>query len=694
LLVGDASEDHKGLYAGSPPDFVPAYTFSMRMDAPGYQDEVVGTDKYYSFLDESSVLTGTGAVRDSFALVDAVTGARSDIQLPAVGYPDIFVGRLTVGSDLEARGVFSKLQKYEGDTTDVWRKNVILFADDAWSGGASTYMYRSSEEGFASSMDSVAARIEERFPGGVNLEKLYLSKWTDDVHTGSDPQTNRGIATDSTRRYFTPYLIERLNEGALFFAFQGHASKGTFTTEQGFSMFSQYRDVNSITTSKNSILIGLGCHINDFCLLRELDQAGVYGPGGDCISEQMILKVGAGSVAAYASGAFEDLDKNSKLCENIFDVIFSNPPADTVPTSNEETRARWILGELLTSAEIVHINSRTYGLEQVNRYILLGDPMMNIESGPPIMKLEVDCGNGWEEVNSDSLNPVNADSEWNLRFTARDMTALGGVEMEIDGEDWTDSLTVTPLEDSLLTYARSYRAELDSYTVNLNDEYILFRVLSHEGDEAGRREFYIGTVIRLYYLEKGTEVEISSGTEAPHDGIFKLEIDFPGSIDNPPGILLDDFELTDIDWAGTREDSTIWTGNFSRSFAGGRHFITVTYGEFSRDFSFMVAGDELAVETFNFPNPFSTGTNLLFTLNLPAEKGKIEIYNVSGILIRKLEIPRSRLSSASAAAPNSVYWDGRDMAGNRVANGTYIYVFTINKSGKSVSRQGKIVKLE
>ena len=199
---------------------------------------------------------------------------------------------------------------------------------------------------------------------------------------------------------------------------------------------------------------------------------------------------------------------------------------------------------------------------------------------------------------------------------------------------------------------------------------------------------------RLYYLGKGTEVEISSGTEAPHDGIFRLEIDFPVSLDNPPGILLDDFELTDIDWAGTREDSTIWTGNFSRSFAGGRHFITVTYGEFSRDFSFMVAGDELAVETFNFPNPFSTGTNLLFSLNLPAEKGKIEIYNVSGILIRKLEIPRSRLSSASAAAPNSVYWDGRDMAGNRVANGTYIYVFTINKSGKSVSRQGKIVKLE
>jgi hypothetical protein len=219
-------------------------------------------------------------------------------------------------------------------------------------------------------------------------------------------------------------------------------------------------------------------------------------------------------------------------------------------------------------------------------------------------------------------------------------------------------------------------------------------VVSIDGGEAGLREFYVGTVIRLYHLENGNDVEISSGMEAPHSGTFKLEIDFPISLGNPPEILLDNSELAGISWEGTREDSTIWMGNFEGSFVGGSHFITVTSGEFSKDFLFTVAGDELAVETFNFPNPFSSGTNILFSLNFPADRGKIEIYNVSGVLIRKLEILSNSLSSASSVTPNSVYWDGRDAARNRVANGTYIYLLTIDRAGKSVSKTSKIVKLE
>ncbi|MCD6379956.1 hypothetical protein J7M07_05870, partial [bacterium] len=149
MLVGDASEDHKRLYIGdppetrgSPPDFVPAYTFSMRMDAVGYADEVVATDKFYSFIDEGSALSGTGGKQDSLTVIDAVSGVESGIKIPAVAYPDVFVGRIPVGSDLEAKGVFFKLKNYkESKIDDSWRRNIILFADDAWSGSTSTYMY-------------------------------------------------------------------------------------------------------------------------------------------------------------------------------------------------------------------------------------------------------------------------------------------------------------------------------------------------------------------------------------------------------------------------------------------------------------------------------------------------------------------------------------------------------------------------
>ncbi|HMA76381.1 MAG TPA: C25 family cysteine peptidase [Candidatus Krumholzibacteriaceae bacterium] len=693
MLVGDASEDHKRLYLGepsdtrgSPPDYVPSYTFSMRMDSPGYQDEVIATDKYYSFLDEGAAPVGGGIIREQEEVIDALSGGATDITMPAVAYPDVFVGRLPVGSDIEAAGVFSKLKRYENPPApeNAWRKRVILFADDARSGPIGSYEYRPSEEAFASSMDSVSDGIERAFPGGVNVEKLYLSKWTEDI-------TDRGTAIDSTRKYFTPYLIDRLNEGSLFFAFQGHARRDNLTTESGFSMFSGYRDVNDLYSYKNSIFLGMGCHISEFALLKEYNQSGVSGPGGDCISEQMILKVTSGAAAAYASTAYEDLRKNNELCENIFDIVFSDPPTDTVPPLNEDSRARWILGELVTASEIAHINRTSYGLEQTNRHVLFGDPMMNIDSGPPLMNLEIDYGEGWKEVDGDTLNPVNPGNRWDFRFTARDLTALGGVELTVEGADWTDSLIVTPLEDSSLTYARSYDARLEGFPVGLEDQSVVFRVLSPGGGEAGRRDFFIGTVLKLYYLRNGTEVEVLPAAEAPSEGYFRLKVDFPVSVDNPPKVRLDDSEYNDIDWDETGEDSTLWTGDFNVSFAGGNHSITVVSGEFSKNYLFTVSGGELAVETFNFPNPFSSGTNITFLINGSADSGMIEIYNVSGILMERLDIPPERLSGASNS---SVYWDGTDRAGNRVANGTYVYVVTIKKSGKSVSRKDKIVKME
>ncbi|MDZ7859233.1 MAG: C25 family cysteine peptidase [Candidatus Krumholzibacteriota bacterium] len=691
MLVGDASEDHKRLYLGdspdtqgSPPDYVPSYTFSMRMDSPGYQDEVIATDKYYSFLDDGASPVG-GMQGEQETVIDALSGEVSDIRMPAVAYPDVFIGRLPVGSDIEAAGVFSKLKRYEDPTLEnSWRKNVILFADDAWSGPASSYVYRSSEEAFASSMDSVSAGIERTFPGGVNVEKLYLSKWTEDI-------TNFDEARDSTRKYFTPYLIDRLNAGSLFFGFQGHAGRDNLTHEFGFSMRVMYRDVNDLFSYKNSIFLGMGCHISEFARLKEYSQSGVSGPGGDCISEQMILKVTSGAAAAYASTAYEDLRKNNELCENIFDVVFSDPPTDTVPPLNEETRARWILGELVTAAEIAHINRTSYGLEQTNRHVLFGDPMMNIDSGPPLMNLEIDYGKGWKEVGGDTLNPVNPGNRWDFRFTARDLTALGGVKLTVEGSDWTDSLVVTPLEDISLTYARSYDARLDSFSVGLEDESVVFRVLSPGGNEAGRRDFFIGTVLKLYYIRNGVEVEVLPAAEAPSEGDFRLKADFPVSVVTSPEVRLDDSEYNDIVWDETGEDSTVWTGDFNVSFAGGNHSITVVSGEFSKDYLFTVSGGELAVETFNFPNPFTSGTNITFLINGSADSGKIEIYNVSGILMERLEIPSDRLSSPSNS---SVYWDGTDRAGSRVANGTYVYVVTIKKSGKSVSRKGKIVKME
>jgi hypothetical protein len=68
----------------------------------------------------------------------------------------------------------------------------------------------------------------------------------------------------------------------------------------------------------------------------------------------------------------------------------------------------------------------------------------------------------------------------------------------------------------------------------------------------------------------------------------------------------------------------------------------------------------------NFPNPFNTETT--FAINLPdiEDDAVIELYNIKGQLIRKLEVPPSEDSVTH------ITWDGRDSKGRVVASGIYL----------------------
>ena len=74
----------------------------------------------------------------------------------------------------------------------------------------------------------------------------------------------------------------------------------------------------------------------------------------------------------------------------------------------------------------------------------------------------------------------------------------------------------------------------------------------------------------------------------------------------------------------------------------------------------------------NYPNPFNPETWIPYELKKEANV-KIELYNVSGQIIRTLDIgkkPRGRYISREKAA----HWDGRNDCGERTASGVYFYV--------------------
>lgn len=690
LLVGDSSEDHRRIFIGdppetkgSPPDFIPAYTYSVNVIGR-QNDEAAASDKYYVFLDEPPA-TGLGAPPAP------PPGDGPWYAAPAAAYPDLIVGRMSVGRDLELRALLTKMYRYEAPAAgDSWRRRMVVFADDAWSGARADYSYKSIENHFEYGMDTVAVRMEQALPGGFEIWRLRLSRWTDGVHdTPAGGSLVLTEATDTTRRYFTPYLVRRLNDGCLFYSYQGHAARSNLTTESAFSIFTQYKDIDSLRTDRNHVFFAFGCHISDFALMRELSRSPIEGGQGDCLAEQLLIKSRSGAVGTYASSAFEYLLENKELCTNLHATIFQSPPVDSVPPLNEYTGARWILGEAVTAGEIEHLARTSYSFEQIYRYVTLGDPMLRIDPGPPLMKLEADWGAGWEEIASDTLRSRGPSNACRLRFTASDVVALGGVTLGIDGEDRTGDLTVTPLRDEELTYARGYAAELD-YLLELGDHALAFGVVSPRGDDIGLREVRTATGLRLFH----GSLEIEPGGDAPGSGEFRLDIRFPVWLTAPPQILLDGIDLAGaMVNAPDQSDSTHWEARFSETLSAGEHVLTARVGGYDAEFPFIVGGAGLVMDAFNMPNPFTEGTNILYSLNLPADEGRIMIFNVSGIMIREFRLPRDRLGAAPPGAPNAVWWDGRDFAGDAVANGTYIYVIEIEKDGAGASFTGKAVKL-
>ncbi len=94
--------------------------------------------------------------------------------------------------------------------------------------------------------------------------------------------------------------------------------------------------------------------------------------------------------------------------------------------------------------------------------------------------------------------------------------------------------------------------------------------------------------------------------------------------------------------------------------------------DYSVDFT--VINASMISNVLNYPNPFTTQTQFVFTLTgreLP-EYMKIQIYTISGKVVK--EISMDELGPIHIGINRTQYaWDGTDQYGDRLANGVYLY---------------------
>ena len=89
-------------------------------------------------------------------------------------------------------------------------------------------------------------------------------------------------------------------------------------------------------------------------------------------------------------------------------------------------------------------------------------------------------------------------------------------------------------------------------------------------------------------------------------------------------------------------------------------------------------------EVLNYPNPFDEQTEFRLSLSQPAEL-RIKVFTVAGRLIRTID------AGSFSVGYNRILWDGRDGAGDHLANGVYIYRIEAAVADKSVAVVGKAI---
>jgi hypothetical protein len=106
-------------------------------------------------------------------------------------------------------------------------------------------------------------------------------------------------------------------------------------------------------------------------------------------------------------------------------------------------------------------------------------------------------------------------------------------------------------------------------------------------------------------------------------------------------------------------------------------------GDLEYRVNFEIINEETVSNVLNYPNPFSTSTQFVFTLtgNELPDVFRIQIMTVSGKIVK--EISMADLGILRIGNNISDYrWDGTDDYGDKLANGVYLYRIMVKKNGE------------
>jgi len=665
LIYGDGSYDAVNGRTQANTFIIPTYESFESLDP----SNSYCTDDYYGFLDR---LEG-GSPIDGDLL-------------------DIAVGRFTVNSVEEARGVNNKIYHYKSDATlGNWRNAVTFIADDQ------------DNDIHIHDCDEVAESVRTRYPD-YNVDKIYLDAF-------------RQVSTPAGDRYpdVNTAIKNKLFQGTLTMAWVGHGGVQRWAHEDIF-------DVTDINALENFDKLPL--FLTATCEFSKFDDPAVPTAG-----EMLLTNPRGGGIGLVTTVRLVYTSQNKVINDALFSHLFE-PQDGRMPT----------VGEV-----VMHSKNEIAGDDNNRKFTLLGDPALTLDyPAYDVVTKEMDG-----KIMPAQFDTMRALAKVTIKGEIHDlaghkMTNFNGTVYPtvFDKKESLHTLVNDPgglSPSSPFTFGLQKNAIYKGKVTVANGEFSFSFIVPKDID------YNIGIGKVSYYAENGSidahgysyngyvgGVADSHGVDltGPTIELFMKDEKWVsgGLTDQNPILLVKLQDENGINTAGIgigHDISCILDNNDKnklalndfyeaelnsyqkgkvrypfRKLADGRHTLKVKAWDVYNNSSeavteFIVASspDIALSHVLNYPNPFTTSTNFMFEHNRPGDEidVTIQIFTVSGKVVKTLH---EKMVTDGYRVDN-LHWDGRDEYGDKIGRGVYVYKVNVRGSdGNSAHQFEKLVLLQ
>ena len=656
LLFGDASYDYKDKISSNT-NFIPTWQ-SPESFSP---ISSLVSDDYYGMLDNN----------EGQSYADLL---------------DLGIGRLPVKTPEEAEQAVDKIIHYsvpsEANSGD-WQNIVTFVADDE------------DLNDHISQAEQMAQNIENNYPD-INLDKIYLDSYVQIASPGGNryPDANKAIT-------------QRIEKGCLILNYTGHGGETGLAHEQvvTVSEINNWSNFNSLP-----VFVTATCEFSRF-----------DDPGRVSAGEMVFLNPKGGGIGLFTTTRPTYGNPNFELNKKFYQYAMNKS---------------W--GKRMRMGDIIMNSKRDRGANENGRkYVLLGDPAVQIDF--PALNIITSSVNG--RVPGASADTLKAYMEVTIEGIIADYE--GNPVPDFNGTVFPSvfdkSLQLKTLANDggseytfMLRKNLLYKGKVNVIGGRFSFTFIVPKDIAYRYG-SGKISYYATDGTRDasgYYSNivvggssypevidnNGPEIKLYMNSDKFHDGgitdqnarLLAIVSDENGinTIGNGIGhditaildgntadpFILNDFYQSDFN---SFKSGYIWFP-FSM-LSQGEHTLKVKVwdvfnnsSESEIHFVVYASGDFVISKTYNYSNPFSEFTDIVFEHNQQnvTFTSHAEIYSITGQLVRVIEQTSTQIGSVSSP----IRWDGISDQGQKVPPGIYVYHLKVSTSGGLYSQtSGKMI---